>query len=76
MLRDSGRAHYVTASDGEALAALRECSTAEGIIPALESAHALVGARRWAVDNPGSSIAICVSGRGDKDLDIISEAGP
>jgi tryptophan synthase beta chain len=76
MLRDSGRAHYVTASDGEALAALRECSTAEGIIPALESAHALVGARRWAGDNPGSSIAICVSGRGDKDLDIISEAGP
>jgi tryptophan synthase beta subunit len=76
MLRDSGRAHYVTASDGEALAALRECSTAEGIIPALESAHALVGARRWAGDNPGASIAICVSGRGDKDLDIISEAGP
>ncbi|HJS71601.1 MAG TPA: tryptophan synthase subunit beta [Acidimicrobiia bacterium] len=74
MLRDSGRARYITASDTEALDALRECSTAEGIIPALESAHALVGGRRWARDNPGSSIAICVSGRGDKDLDIISEA--
>jgi tryptophan synthase beta chain len=74
MLRDSGRATYVSASDTEALAALKECATAEGIIPALESAHALVGARRWASDHPGASIAICVSGRGDKDLDIIREA--
>jgi tryptophan synthase beta chain len=74
MLRDSGRATYVSASDTEALAALRECSTAEGIIPALESAHALAGAKRWSVEHPGSSIAICVSGRGDKDLDIIREA--
>ncbi len=74
MLRDSGRATYVAADDSEALAALRECSTAEGIIPALESAHALAGARRWAEENPGSSIAICVSGRGDKDLGIIREA--
>lgn len=75
MLRDTGRATYVTADDSEALAALRECSTTEGIIPALESAHALAGARRWAKEHPGSSIAICVSGRGDKDLDIIREAG-
>jgi tryptophan synthase beta chain len=75
MLRDSGRATYVSASDVEALAALKECSTAEGIIPALESAHALVGAKRWAAEHPGSLITICVSGRGDKDLDIIREAG-
>ncbi len=75
MLRDTGRATYVAADDSEALAALRECSTAEGIIPALESAHALAGARRWAGEHPGSSIAICVSGRGDKDLAIIREAG-
>jgi len=74
MLRDSGRASYVAANDTEALAALRECAMAEGIIPALESAHALVGARRWAADHPGSSIAVCVSGRGDKDLAIIREA--
>jgi tryptophan synthase beta chain len=73
MLRDSGRATYVSASDTEALAALRECSTAEGIIPALESAHALAGAKRWSTEHPGSSVAICVSGRGDKDLDIIRE---
>jgi len=74
MLRDSGRATYVSASDAEALAALKECSTAEGIIPALESAHALVGARRWASDHPDSIITVCVSGRGDKDLDIIRGA--
>jgi tryptophan synthase beta chain len=74
MLRDSGRATYVSASDDEALAALRECSVAEGIMPALESAHALAGARRWAADHPGSTIAVCVSGRGDKDLAIIEEA--
>ena len=75
MLRDTGRATYISADDAEALAALRECSTMEGIIPALESAHALAGAKRWALENSGSSIAICVSGRGDKDLGIIREAG-
>jgi tryptophan synthase beta chain len=74
MLRDSGRATYVAADDNAALLALEECATLEGIIPALESAHALAGARVWAGDHPGSLIAICVSGRGDKDLDIIREA--
>jgi tryptophan synthase beta subunit len=74
MLRDSGRARYVSALDTEALEALRECATREGVIPALESAHALVGARRYAAENPGASIAVCISGRGDKDLDIIREA--
>jgi tryptophan synthase beta chain len=74
MLRDTGRATYVSADDDEALRAVEECATAEGIIPALESAHALAGAKRWAGDNPGSVVAICVSGRGDKDLDIIREA--
>jgi tryptophan synthase beta chain len=75
MLRDSGRAVYRAVSDAEAVAALRECAAAEGIIPALESAHALAGARRWAVENRGATIVICVSGRGDKDLDIIREPG-
>jgi tryptophan synthase beta chain len=74
MLRDTGRATYVSAEDSEALSAVEECATAEGIIPALESAHALAGAKRWAEGSPGSVIAICVSGRGDKDLDIIREA--
>ncbi|HEU4321165.1 MAG TPA: tryptophan synthase subunit beta [Acidimicrobiia bacterium] len=74
MLRDSGRAEYVSVKDDEALDALEECSRAEGIIPALESSHALAGARRWAETHPGAVIAVCVSGRGDKDLDIIKEA--
>ncbi len=74
MLRDSGRATYVAVSDEEALDALEECSRLEGIIPALESSHALAGAKRWSSDHPGSVLAICVSGRGDKDLDIISQA--
>ncbi len=74
MLRDSGRALYESVGDADALAALRECSVTEGIIPALESAHALAGAARWARNHPGAVIAVCVSGRGDKDLDIISEA--
>lgn len=74
MLRDSGRATYVAVSDEEALDALEECSRLEGIIPALESSHALAGAKLWASDHPGSVLAICVSGRGDKDLDIISQA--
>ncbi len=74
MLQAMGRASYEAVGDIEALSAVRECSTIEGIIPALESAHALAGARRWAMAHPGSTIAVCVSGRGDKDLDIIREA--
>jgi tryptophan synthase beta chain len=75
MLRDSGRATYVSVGDREALAALGECSVTEGIIPALESAHALAGAATWAIDHNGATIVVCVSGRGDKDLGIIEEAG-
>jgi tryptophan synthase beta chain len=45
-----------------------ECCTAEGIMPALESAHALSGARRWALKHPGRRVLIGLSGRGDKDL--------
>jgi tryptophan synthase beta chain len=74
MMRDSGRATYESVGDSEALRALRECSVTEGIIPALESAHALAGAERWAGTHKGAVIAVCVSGRGDKDLDIIKEA--
>ncbi|MFQ5522847.1 MAG: tryptophan synthase subunit beta, partial [Acidimicrobiia bacterium] len=72
LLRDSGRARYESVTDAEAVAALRECSAVEGILPALESAHALAGARRWAGAHPGSRILICLSGRGDKDLEIIA----
>jgi tryptophan synthase beta chain len=67
-LRLVGRVRYETATDEEALRAVDELSEREGILPALESAHALVGAKRWALANPGGQILIGLSGRGDKDL--------
>jgi tryptophan synthase beta chain len=64
-LRDSGRARYVAVTDGEAVAAFREVARLEGIIPALEPAHAL----HWVLGNPGGELdLVCLSGRGDKDL--------
>jgi len=69
----SGRARYVSASDDEALAALEECARLEGILPALESAHALAGAFRLARECPGARLLIGCSGRGDKDLGILAE---
>jgi tryptophan synthase beta subunit len=68
LLRDAGRVRYQTATDEEALAAVRACSEMEGILPALESAHALAGAQRWAARHPGKKILVCLSGRGDKDM--------
>ena len=73
LLKDIGRVEYVTASDNEALAALDECCSSEGILPALESAHALAGAKRWAADHPGARILIGMSGRGDKDMPILAQ---
>jgi len=75
LLRDLGRARYETVNDDEALAAVAECSASEGILPALESAHALAGARRVARECRGGRIVVCVSGRGDKDLQLIAEEG-
>jgi tryptophan synthase beta chain len=63
-LRDTGRAEYTTASDEEALAAFRLLAEAEGIIPALEPAHALATALQLEEE----LILVCLSGRGDKDL--------
>jgi tryptophan synthase beta chain len=63
-LRDSGRAEYVTATDEEALAAMRRLAETEGILPALEPAHAL--ARAAELD--AELVVVCLSGRGDKDL--------
>jgi len=68
LLSSIGRVRYETANDEEALSALRECCALEGILPALETAHALAGARSWASDNPGGRIVIGFSGRGDKDM--------
>ncbi len=75
-LRDSGRAEYVAASDAEALTALHRLCRLEGIIPALETAHALVVAERIAAALPaGEIVLVCLSGRGDKDLASVREAG-
>jgi tryptophan synthase beta chain len=63
-LRDSGRAEYVRASDDDALAAFRDLTRLEGIIPALEPAHALARARELDEE----LVLVCLSGRGDKDL--------
>ena len=73
LLKLIGRVEYVTASDAEALEALDECCLLEGILPALESAHALAGARRWAKAHPKARILIGLSGRGDKDMPILAE---
>jgi tryptophan synthase beta chain len=64
-LRDTHRARYVAVTDGEALHAFREVSRLEGIIPALETAHALA----WVLAQPDGELdLVCLSGRGDKDL--------
>jgi len=63
-----GRVSYGAVNDDEALDALAECCAAEGVLPAIESAHALAGARRFAKANAGKRILIGLSGRGDKDM--------
>jgi tryptophan synthase beta chain len=70
-LASTGRAAYVEASDEEALSALDELARTEGILAALESSHALSGARRYLEDHPGATVVVCLSGRGDKDIDIL-----
>ena len=73
-LKDSGRADYVAVTDSEALDGFGLLSRLEGIIPALETAHAVawIAAQRgrWAADEP---VLLCVSGRGDKDVAQVSE---
>ena len=75
-LKDSGRAKYVAVTDDDALRGFAMLSRLEGIIPALETSHAIV----WVADNAsrwkeGDSVLICLSGRGDKDMAQIAEMG-
>jgi tryptophan synthase beta chain len=79
--KDSGRAEYVSVTDDEAVAGLALLSRLEGIIPALETAHAIAwmdsaqqdaAHRRWA---PDEHVIVCVSGRGDKDVAQLIESG-
>jgi tryptophan synthase beta chain len=75
-LKDSGRATYVSVRDDEALAGFTMLSRLEGIIPALETAHAVAWmvreAGRW---SPSDVVLLCVSGRGDKDVAQVMEMG-
>ncbi|HWG36626.1 MAG TPA: tryptophan synthase subunit beta [Terriglobales bacterium] len=72
-LHDQGRAEYVAADDAAALAACQMLAHLEGIIPALESAHAVAEAvRRVPMLGPDAAVIINISGRGDKDMDILS----
>ena len=70
---DLGRVKYVTASDEEAVNAFFMLSRYEGIIPALESSHAIAYAIKWAKEHPYGSILATCSGRGDKDVDYVVE---
>jgi tryptophan synthase beta chain len=73
-LKDSGRAQYVTIDDEEALKAFHDCCRIEGIIPALESSHALAHAAKLAPSLPRDKVLLVnLSGRGDKDMHTVAE---
>ena len=72
-LQSVGRVRYISAGDDEALAALEELCELEGILTALETAHAYAAAKRWSRDNPGRKILIGNSGRGDKDMPTLTQ---
>ncbi len=75
-LKDSGRANYTSVTDDQALEGFHLLSRTEGIIPALEPAHAIYYASKVAAELPKDSIIlVCLSGRGDKDIHIVAEAG-
>jgi tryptophan synthase beta chain len=72
-LRDTGMASYDAVTDAEALAGFQALARTEGILPALEPAHAI----GWLLRRPlpeGATVAVCLSGRGDKDLDTVRRA--
>jgi tryptophan synthase beta chain len=73
LLQSIGRVKYISATDDEALDALEELCEFEGILTALETAHAFAGAREWAKENPGKRILIGNSGRGDKDMPTLTK---
>src|SRR6056297_3078276 len=74
-LHDIERACYVSVTDDEALAAFRKLTEIEGIIPALESAHAIAQVIKMAPSmSPDQIVLVCLSGRGDKDINTVAEA--
>ena len=73
-LKDTGRARYVSVTDEEALDAFTVLTREEGIMPALESAHAIAHVIRLAPTlSPDTTIVVCLSGRGDKDIHTVAE---
>jgi tryptophan synthase beta chain len=76
LLQAVGRVKYISARDNEALEALHELCATEGILTALETAHAYAAAREYAMQNPGKRILIGNSGRGDKDMPTLSKLPP
>jgi len=76
-LHDSGRAEYICASDAEALEGFELCAKLEGIIPALETSHAIMPCIRVARELPGDdAIIVNLSGRGDKDVQLVADLCP
>ncbi len=74
-LKDEGLVEYASVTDEEALEAFQACSRLEGIIPALETAHAIFYAEKVAKElGPGKNLVINLSGRGDKDVEVVAEA--
>jgi len=73
LLQATGRVKYISARDDEALEALEELCATEGILTALETAHAYAAARDYARENPGKRILIGNSGRGDKDMPTLTK---
>jgi len=76
LLQATGRVKYISARDDEALEALHELCATEGILTALETAHAYAAARVYAQQNPGKRILIGNSGRGDKDMPTLTKIPP
>jgi tryptophan synthase beta chain len=73
-LKDIGRAEYIPVTDSEAMEAMRTLSRTEGIIPAIETAHALAGIKQLLPTlNPGSKVLVNLSGRGDKDMETAAK---
>jgi tryptophan synthase beta chain len=74
-LKDEGLVEYTSVTDEEALEAFILCSRLEGIIPALETAHAIFHAEKVAKElGPGKNLVVNLSGRGDKDIEVVAEA--
>ena len=76
MLQAIDRVSYVSATDDEAMEALEELCELEGVLTALETAHAYAAAKRWSRDNPGKRVLIGNSGRGDKDMPTLNKFPP